>query len=153
MELKHLTDAVLLARLKSLVSQEREEAAAIVEHLAEVDRREIIVDAGYSTLFDYCVKVLLYSESAAFLRIRAARAIGEFPRILDDLKSGALHLDAIMRLTPHLNGSNSDTLLDQASGASKRQVLALVAGLGGNEIASERDVIRILPQADRKSVV
>lgn len=149
MNLRHLTDAALLARLTALVSQERDGVADIIEHLAEVDRREIVVDAGYSTLFDYCVKTLHYSEAAAFLRIRAARAAARFPRVLDDLRSGALHLDAVMRLFPYLSPDNSDRLLDQASGATKREVLAMVEGLNGPGDAPERDVIRRLPPRPR----
>lgn len=145
MDLKHLTDAVLLARLNELVGQEREGTADLIEHLSEVDRREIVLDAGYRSLFDYCVNVLRYSEAAAFLRIRAARAAAKFPRVLADLRSGTIHLDAIMRLYPHLNDENSDRLLTQASGASKRDVLALVATLEAGGPAPERDVIRRLP--------
>jgi len=144
MELKHLGDAALLARLQALVSQERGNSADIIEHLVEIDRREIVIDAGYSTLFDYCVKTLRYSEAAAFLRIRAARAAAAFPRILVDLRSGALHLDAIMRLYPHLREDNCDALLDEASGATKREVLALVATLEETGTTPERDVIRRL---------
>lgn len=145
MELRHLTDAVLCARLAALVSQERGGVADIIEHLAEVDRREIVIDAGYCSLFEYCVKTLRYSEAAAFLRIRAARAAAEFPRILDDLRSGAITLDSVMRLSPHLSGSNSDRLLDQASGATKKEVMALVASLDATAPAPERDIIRRLP--------
>jgi 5-methylcytosine-specific restriction endonuclease McrA len=147
MSLNHLTDAVVLVRLEALVSQERGSVADIIEHLAEVDRREIVIDAGYTTLFDYCVKTLRYSEAAAFTRIRAARAVAEFPRVLADLRSGALHLDAVARLSPHLSADNSDKILDQASGATKREVLALVASLDPDAAAPERDVIRILPPA------
>lgn len=133
-----------MARLEALVSQERENIADIVNHLAEVDRREIVIDRGYTTLFDYCLKKLHYSEAGAFLRIRAARAANEFPRILTDLKSGAIHLDAIARLYPHLKNENSDRLLDQAVGASKREVMALVARLGGADTAPERDIVRYM---------
>lgn len=151
MELKHLTDAVLLARLQALVTQERIAVADIIEHLIEVDRREIVVDAGYSTLFDYCVKALGYSEAAAFLRIRATRAAAAYPRVLTDLRSGTIHLDAIMRLYPHLNTANSDKLLDQASGATKREVVALVAALDSSATAPERDVIRRLPPTSHQT--
>ncbi len=145
MNLRPLTDEALLARLEALVRQERENIGDIVEHLAEVDHREIVVDRGFSTLFDYCVKKLRYSEAGAFLRIRAARAVIAFPRILADLKTGAIHLDSVMRLYPHLNEQNSEKLLDQAAGSSKREVLALVARLETASCAPERDVIRPLP--------
>ena len=79
------------------------------------------------------------------MRIRAARAANQFPRVLEDLRSGTIHLDAIMRLYPHLNSDNCNEVLEAASGASKREVLALVARIGPPEVAVERDVIRHLP--------
>src|SRR5437870_4327573 len=112
MDLRPLTDDALLARLEQLVRQERESAADVVEHLAETDRREIVLDRGYTALFEYCVKKLRYSEAAAFLRIRAARAVNDFPRILGDLRSGAIHLDAVARLYPYLTKTNSEELLN-----------------------------------------
>jgi 5-methylcytosine-specific restriction endonuclease McrA len=145
MHLNVLTDDALLARLEALSDQERSDVADLVEHLAEVDRRELAIDRGYPTLFEYCCRKLRYSEAAAFLRIRAARASRKFPRVLADLRSGALHLDAVMRLYPHLNVENSDRLLDDAAGATKREVQALVARFDSTAQAPERDVIRFLP--------
>lgn len=143
MELRPLSDDVLMARLLGLVGQERENLGDVIEHLAEVDRRDLILDRGYPSLFHYCVKELRYSESAAFLRIRAARAVQKFPRILIDLRGGELHLDAVARLYPHLTQENSGELLGRAAGASKREVLSLVANFETS--TPERDVIRPLP--------
>ena len=145
MNLRPINDDALLARLDALVSQERSNIADIIERLAEIDRRELAVDRGYPTMFEYCRDKLRYSEAAALLRIRVARAANRFPRVVDDLRSGAIHLDAVMRLYPHLSLENSDKVLDQAAGASKREVLALVAQFGSTEKATERDVIRYLP--------
>ncbi len=103
--------------------------------------------AGYGSLFEYCVKKLGYSEAAAFLRVRAARAVLRFPRVLDDLRSGKIHLDAIMRLYPHLNDDNCERILNQASGATKREVMILAASLAPPAPAPERDIIRPLPRA------
>jgi 5-methylcytosine-specific restriction endonuclease McrA len=145
MNLRPIADDALLARLDVLVSEERASVADVIEHLAEVDRREVVVDRGYSTLFDYCVNKLRFSEAAALLRIRVARAAIRFPRILVDLRSGALHLDAVMRLHPHLSPVNCDDVLNKAAGATKREVLALAAQFGSTEKAPERDAIRYLP--------
>ncbi|MGH2929415.1 MAG: HNH endonuclease, partial [Solirubrobacteraceae bacterium] len=60
--LRALTDEDLLTRLKHLVSQERESTADVVEHLMEVDRRELALDHAYPSLFAYCMKKLGYSE-------------------------------------------------------------------------------------------
>ena len=116
----------------------------------ELERRETALDRGFTSLYDYCVKNLGYSEGAAFLRIRAARAAAEFPDVLERLRSGKLHLDAIARLYPHLTADNSTRLLARVDGASKTEVLALVATLK-TEPPPERDVIA--PVAPIRAVV
>lgn len=145
MDLRPLTDPELLERLSALAAHERESVADVVEHLSELDRRANVAKTGHATLFDYCRKRLRYSEHAAFLRIRAARAVRSTPRLLDDLRSGRIHLDAVARLAPHLTPQNSDSILSLASGASKLEVMTLVAQLGGESRPPQRDVIRPLP--------
>ncbi|MDX6767945.1 MAG: HNH endonuclease signature motif containing protein [Elusimicrobiota bacterium] len=129
-----------MSRLDSLVHQERESLTEIVEHLMEVDRREAALDRGYPSLFTYCVNELGYSEGAAYLRIRAARAASAFPDVLDRLRAGRIHLEGIARLYPHLTNDNAATLLDIIDGASKREIISFVATLQP-EPAPERDVI------------
>lgn len=138
--LRALSDDDLLARLDALTAQERESTVDVVEHLMEVDRRELAIDRAYPSLFAYCVKKLGYSEGAAFSRIRAARAAAGFPDVLTRLRTGGLHLEAVVRLYPYLDQDNSRELLDRASGASKREVLSLVAQLQ-TEPGALRDVI------------
>ena len=130
----------MLVRLEALVLQERESTVDVVEHLMEMERRELAVDLAYPSLFIYCVKKLGYSEAAAFARIRAARAAASFPDVLARLRSGSLHLDAVVRLSPYLDQDNSEGLLDRAAGASKREVLSLVAQLQ-TEPGAQRDVV------------
>jgi hypothetical protein len=144
MDLRPLTDESLLCRLDTLVSQERENIADIVEHLMEVDRREIVLDRGFQSLYKYCTEKLGYSEQAALARIRAARAAAEFEEILPRLRSGQLHLDAVIRIYPHLTAENRTQVLNQVENATSREVQGLVANLGGGKTL-ERDVIRPLP--------
>lgn len=118
--LRALTDEALRARFHDLARQERENAADIVEHLMEVDRREGALDWGYHSFFDYCVRSLGYSEQAAFSRIRAARAARRFPQVLERLRAGRLHMDAVARLSPYLTPENEGTLLQRADGAEAR---------------------------------
>ncbi|MDE2510100.1 MAG: HNH endonuclease, partial [Elusimicrobia bacterium] len=68
--------------------------------------------------------------------------------ILTDLRSGELHLDAIARLYPHLTQENSDTILGRVSGASKKDILALVANF--EPPAPERDVVRPVGNSQAK---
>lgn len=157
MDLRPLTDAELLARLRALAASERECVADVVEHLAELHRRNCVADTGCHSLFDYCLRVLGYSEAGAYTRIAAAKAALKDPRVIHDLRAGRVHLEAVCRLAPHLTSENSDRLLDLACGATKREVQALVVSLGGAP-APERDVIRIVaaapaPDSDEPQVI
>lgn len=92
MNLRHLTDKALLADLKLLVVKERELSTKVLHHLKEIDRRKLYSDLGYSSLFDYCLRELGYSESAASRRIRAARSLTELPEIVKKIETGKLNL-------------------------------------------------------------
>jgi hypothetical protein len=129
MGLKDLGDEEFLARLKNLVSRERENVADIVAHLAEVDERELVLERAYPSLFAYCVRELGYTPAAAYFRIRAARAVRLFPRVLDLLRSGELSLEAVVRLKPHLDAEKGADLLEAARGKSTREVEVLAAGI------------------------
>lgn len=67
-----LSDEELLARVKHLVRREREVAAVVIAHLAEVDERRLYLPEGSSSMFTYGTEVLCFSESAAQVRIQAA---------------------------------------------------------------------------------
>lgn len=142
MELDALADDVLLERLHALVRLEREDTALVVEHLAAVDERDIVKKRGYPSLFEYCVKVLGYSEPSAYHRIRAARAIKKKPELLTLLNSGELHLQAIVLLHPHLDGAGADELVQGARGKTKREVETVLAPLTPRP--EPRETIRII---------
>jgi 5-methylcytosine-specific restriction endonuclease McrA len=143
MDLRVLMDDELLARLDLLVASEKAATADIVAHLAEVDRRDVVIDKGFSSLFEYCRAKLGYSEGYAFNRIRAARASLEFPEIIPKLRSGELHLDAVVRLYPFLGGDNHRALLEKAAGASSKKIAEIVADLRPAE-GPKPDVFRPL---------
>lgn len=92
MNLKHLTDKALLADLRILVANERELSTKVLHHLKEIDRRKLYSDLGYTSLFEYCLRELKYSEASAVRRIRAARSLGELPEIVKKIENGKLNL-------------------------------------------------------------
>jgi hypothetical protein len=126
---KHLGDAVLMQRLRTLVARDRRVTAWMLAHLAEVDARGLHRDAGHSSMFRYCVEGLKMSEPEAALRIRAARLSRQFPRILPMVERGELHLSALRVLAPELDENNCERLLAAATHKSKREVEQLVADL------------------------
>jgi len=125
--LTHLSDAVLLRDLNSIVTHERTVMADVLAHIAEVDVRRLYLPAGFSSMRDYCVGVLHFSLDAAYQRIQAARAAREFPAIFPAVAEGRLHLAAVRLLAPHLTPENVDGLLTEAAYKSKTDVELLVA--------------------------
>jgi len=80
--LTRLSDAELVARVKSLVARERDATAHLVAHLAELDTRDVHLRAGYESLYVYCRDALGLSEGESYNRIEVARgpAVSRHPR-------------------------------------------------------------------------
>src|SRR5262245_5127914 len=109
-----LSDADLLARIPAVVQAERIASADVAEHLMEVERRRLYLEQACSSLFTYCRERLGYSEDAALKRVRVARLALRLPRVLDELRSGAIHLTGLFLLDRYLNEENADALLAEA---------------------------------------
>ncbi len=124
-----LSNAELLAEVKSAAQGERHATARLVALLAEVDTRRLYLGEGCSSLFTYCTQVLHLSEHAAYGRIEAARAARRFSLVLDLLTEGAITLTAVTLLAPHLTQANHRDVLTEASHKTKRDVEHIVARL------------------------
>src|SRR5678816_54041 len=120
--LSTLSDAELVARLETLVKEERRLTAALLLHLAEVEARDIHLRAACSSIYVYCTRVLGMSEDEAFKRIRAARALRNYPVVAEAVAEGRLHLTAVVRLAPHLTEEGAGELVAEASGKSKAEI-------------------------------
>ena len=63
--LKSLADDELLAELASIVRRRNQITAEFLAYLAELDERQLFLDLGFSSLFEYCVEALGLCESTA----------------------------------------------------------------------------------------
>lgn len=141
--LAELSDADLLARVKRLAQGECRATAALIAHLIEVENRKLYLAEACSSLFAYCIRVLHYSEPAAYNRIFAARAARTFPAVLSHLERGDIHLAAVRLLAPVLTTENHHELLAAAAHKSKREVEELVVLIRPQE--EVRGSVRRLP--------
>jgi 5-methylcytosine-specific restriction endonuclease McrA len=116
-----------LSRVKDLVSRERAVTLEILVHLIEVERRRLHLGLGYSSMFEYAVRHLGYSESAAARRIRAARCIRDYPEIYRLLEKNEVTLITISMVAPILDEANARDLLAKIRGKSQREVEAIMA--------------------------
>src|SRR3954467_5087280 len=131
-EVTQVTDPELIARVRRLVRADQTLNARLLVHLGELDARGLYREQAYASMFTYCVEELRMSEAQAYLRIQAARLGRQFPRVLQLLAQGALHLTAIKLLGPHLTADNHLQLLERASGKGKRDIELLVAAIAPN---------------------
>lgn len=138
-----LSDQELEARLRRLSRAESRFMAALLSYLAEFDRRRLAGAFGQPSLFYYCVKVLGFSERAAYKRIQAARAVREFPVLVEELAQGRLSVAAIIVLSPHLKQENVGGLLAAARGKTIRELESFAASLAPRPDAP--DMLRALP--------
>lgn len=90
-----LRDEELRARLHHLVRRERKLTVTILEHLAEVEGRNLHLQWGFPSIFDYLTRELGYSASAAYRRLQAARALAQLPELKEKVEKGSLHLTQI----------------------------------------------------------
>ncbi|MGQ0548969.1 MAG: hypothetical protein ACT4PY_04795 [Armatimonadota bacterium] len=138
-----LSNQDLLVQVKHLAEREREVTAALITHLAELDKRRLYLAEGCASLFAYCTQILRLSEHAAYGRIQAARTSRKFPVILEMLSEGSMNLSTACLLAPHLTPENHREVLDMAQHKTKRQVEELVARMRPQPPVP--DVIRRLP--------
>lgn len=140
----HLSDARLVEEVGRLARSERRATAALVASLAEFDRRRLYLEQGYSSLFEYCRKVLRLSEHEALNRIEAARAVRRHPSLLARLETGALSLTAVRLLAPHLTADNLQVFIANAEGKSTEDIRLLIATMHPQPPVPS--VIRRLPE-------
>src|SRR5688500_1076325 len=109
MDLKHLTDKQLLKDTLALAKTERELTTQILHHLREIGKRKLYCSVHCTSLFDYCRKVLGYSEGAAQRRIQAARLLEEVPEIEEKIEEGFLSLSNIAQAATFINQHDIQT--------------------------------------------
>ena len=93
-----LSDRELLRETRNLVRHERHLQGAVIDHLAEIQARGLYLARGFSSLFDYAVRELGYSDAAAARRIGAMRLCADAPQAREGLRDGSLTLSAAAEL-------------------------------------------------------
>ena len=93
-----LSDRALLRQTSALVRHERHLQGTIIDHLAEIEARRLFLRRGCSSLFDYAVRELGYSDAAAGRRLGAVRLCADQPGARERLRDGSLTLSAAAEL-------------------------------------------------------
>jgi hypothetical protein len=155
MNLNLLTDQSLHQQLKSFVCQERTLVTKVLEHLQEVERRRLYSDFKRSSLFDYAVKELGYSEDQAHRRIQAMRLMKTLPEVKEKLSSGALSLTNAAKAQGLFRRASQSDVVKPMNNKSKLAVLKSIEHKSTRD--AERELLKFQPQdvvpADRQKTV
>ncbi len=93
-----LSDQRLLQRVKELSAIEHYLQGVVIDHLREVERRQLYLTRGFSSMYDYAMRELGYSTGAAWRRLKAMRLCDEVKGARGRLLEGTLTLDAAAQL-------------------------------------------------------
>ena len=100
-----LGDQQLLEQTKRLAANQRCLEVHILDHLDEIDRRGLALRRGFSSLFDYAVRELRFSDAAAQRRIQAMRLCRRHGWVRACLQSGALSMTSAGQLEATFAGA------------------------------------------------
>ena len=93
-----LSDDRLLERTKELSGIEHHLEVVVIDHLREIQKRRLYLRLGFSSLFDYAVRELGYSDAAAWRRIKAMRLCADVDGVRERLQNGSMTLNAAAQL-------------------------------------------------------
>jgi len=141
MNLKLFSNEDLISNLKNLVKTERRVGVEILHHLKEVERRDLHLRFGYSSLFIYMVEELKYAEGSANRRIAALRLLNSIPemeakKVEEKINAGVMSLTTVAMvqdLVRHKKKENLPMTIDDKletlksiEGLSKKQTEAVL---------------------------
>lgn len=122
-EINALPDTLLLDKLSRLSGIETQTTVEILLYLAEVERRSLHVEAGYSSMFRFCTEgSLKYSEPAAMRRLTCARAVSRFPMLIEELLQKRLSLTTLSLVASMLTEDNLQDVVTAIAGKSRDEV-------------------------------
>jgi hypothetical protein len=121
-EKPRLSNQELLESLTMQVRKERELTASIIDLIREVSARRLYLEFGYTSMFEFLVKQMGYSEGAAQRRWDAARMLTQIPELRRDLTEGSVNLSQIAVLAQGVRQAEKEQG-HKISTETKRKVL------------------------------
>ncbi len=92
LNIKNLSDSLLIERTNGLVKEEREVLTNLLHHFREIERRRLFCDYKYESLREMLVKHFGYSDSEAYRRISAMWLLKDVPEVEEKITNGELSL-------------------------------------------------------------
>lgn len=142
MSLVKMNDSELLANAKRLASDERRVQVEILWHLLEIQKRKLFLNLGYPSLFEYAIKDLGYSASAAYRRIQAMRLLQSVPDVAEKLETGTINLTTASQVQTFIKAEKKAGT--EISYRQKVEMLKAVENKSTREV--EKHIITLKPE-------
>jgi len=146
--LKTLANQELHNHTKRLVAKERELTTEVLHTLAEVERRKLFAELGFSSLFSYCTQALGYSEASAQRRITAMRLIKQIPDIEPKIAQGTLNLSTVSKAQSFFKQEAKSS--NPLNTEQKLEVLTKLEGMSSRKCDQELAARSSNPEALKK---
>lgn len=137
-----MKNEILISNLKNLVATERKITGKILNYLREIELRKLHLEMGYASMFDFCVKELKYSSSAASRRVSAMRIIKAVPEIQEKLEDGRVNLSTLTQIQNFIRAEEK-TRCEKLDVSQKRELLELIENKSQKEV--EQALVKISP--------
>ena len=108
MNISSIDDKTLLDQTRKQASIEREATAKMLGYLREIHKRKLYSDLHYSSLFDFCIRDLKWSEGQAARRISAARLVEARPEVGEKIANGEMSLGVAAELARFFKAEKPD---------------------------------------------
>ena len=119
----------------------------VLHYLAEVERRKLYLNQGFSSMFRFCTEGhLRYSEPAAQRRLVCARAVTRFPRLEQELPHKRLTLTTRSLVAAQLTDQNLLEVVTAIAGKSREFVEQYRAGFRPEPKAPREQIRPIVVQ-------
>ena len=120
-----------------LRKRERQLCHLIIEKLQSVEDQRLYLQLGYNSLFDYLVRGLGYSESAAYLKQSCVRLGREIPEVHQKLSSGELTASSLSMAFKTLKTKSTDEkkeILSRMENQPSREVKKILAEINPDPV-------------------
>jgi len=137
------SDFELLNKLHAAVRTERQITLQVLDLLKQVETRKLYLTLGFGSLMEFCIKELHYSESAAYRRVSAMKALCDVPVLEHKIADGSLSLAVISQAQSHIRLREKQTSIKMEI-AEKKTLFESLEGLSTRE--AEKELIQQDPQ-------
>jgi hypothetical protein len=109
-----------------------------------MEKRRLFCELGHSSMFDYLVKGLRFSEGQAYRRINAARLLEKKPHLEDKIKSGELNVTVLSDIQSFIRNEKpdeqkQDNIIQKAGGLTRKETEAMLVSESSKAIPPKRE--------------